>query len=378
MATVEKRDFYDVLGVNREASEDDLRKAFRKLARQYHPDVNKSAEAEPRFKEINEAYEVLRDPEKRERYDRFGHAGVGAGASGAEGDPFSGFGGFSDIFEAFFGGAGGQRQRRRGPERGSDLKLDLEVSFEEAYGGVDKTVEIRHMEACSTCGGTGAKAGTSVSTCSLCKGGGQISQVQRTLFGQFSHVSVCPKCNGEGRSIDNPCGDCRGAGRARKPKKISVHVPAGIDDGVRLKVSGEGDVGPRGGAAGDLYLFLAVRPDERFERHETELLTEAPLSFAQLALGDEVEIPTMEGPHPLKIPAGTQSGTEFVMKGFGFPVLADPRGRKGDLHVVARIVVPTELSEEEKDLLRQFDDLHRKHGGGHGLKGFLKGVFRQG
>lgn len=378
MATVEKRDYYEVLGVARGASEDDLRKAFRRLAREYHPDVNKTPEAEERFKELAEAYEVLKDPEKRERYDRFGHAGVGAGQPGGPEDIFSGFGGFSDIFEAFFGGAG-PRQRRRGPERGADLKLDLEIEFHEAFQGVDRTLEIHHQETCATCSGSGAKAGTHASTCGLCRGVGQISQTQRTMFGQFSHVSVCPKCNGEGRTVDNPCGDCRGAGRVRRSKKINVHVPPGVDDGMRLKVAGEGDIGPRGGPSGDLYLFLSVRPDERFERQDTELLTEAPLSFAQLALGDEVEIPTMEGPRPLKIPSGTQSGTEFVMKGFGFPVLGDARGRKGDLHVIARIVVPTSLSDDEKALLRQFDELQRKGAeGGHGLKDFLKGVFKHG
>lgn len=373
-----KRDYYEVLGVSRGASEDDLKKAYRRLARQYHPDVNKEPDAEAKFKEISEAYAVLSDPDQRARYDRFGHAGIGQGAGGFNPeDIFSQFGGFQDIFEAFFGGSGGPgtRQRRRGPEAGSHLRLDVEISFEDAYFGAEKTIEVNHYERCETCAGSGARPGTSPVTCNLCHGVGQISQTQRTIFGQFSHVSPCPKCEGEGRMIESPCQECRGSGRVRKAKRLSVTIPRGADSNLRLRVSGEGDVGPRGGPAGDLYLYLHMASDERFEREETELYTELPVSFAQLALGDEVEVPTMEGTHRFKIPHGTQTGTEFVLKGLGFPSLGD-RGRKGDLHVTVRLVVPTELSDEEKDLIRKFDEIHRKKAeqSGRGFMDFLKGV----
>ena len=374
-----KRDYYEILGVQRGASDDDLKKAYRTLARQCHPDVSKDADAEAKFKELSEAYSVLSDPDQRARYDRLGHAGVGAAAGGfnAE-DVFSQFGGFQDIFEAFFGGQGGGqgRQRRRGPYRGSDLRLDVEISFEDAYFGAEKTLEIHHNERCETCQGSGAKAGSSPTTCNVCHGVGQISQTQRTIFGQFSHVSACPKCEGEGRMVENPCADCRGAGRVRKQKRLSVTIPKGSDSNLRLKLSSEGDVGPRGGSAGDLYLYLHMQADKRFEREDTELFVELPVSFAQLALGDELEVPTMEGPNKLKIPHGTQPGTEFVMRGLGFPALGDTRGRRGDLHCNVRLVVPTEVSEEERDLIRRFDDIHRKKAeqAGRGFMDFLRGV----
>lgn len=379
MSVTSKRDYYEVLGVARGASDDDLKKAYRSLARQYHPDVNKEPDAEAKFKELSEAYAVLSDADQRARYDRFGHAGVGSPGGGfnAE-DIFSQFGGFQDIFEAFFGGAGGQgggRQRRRGPERGSDLRLDVEISYQDAYFGAEKTLEVNHYERCETCQATGAKSGSSPVTCNVCHGVGQISQTQRTIFGQFSHVSVCPKCEGEGRMVENPCADCRGAGRIRKQKRLSVTIPKGSDSNLRLKLANEGDVGPRGGPPGDLYLYLHMAADKRFEREDTELYTELPVSFAQLALGDEVEVPTMEGDHKFKIPHGTQPGTEFVIKGLGFPQLGD-RGRKGDLHVTVRLVVPTDLNDEERDLIRRFDDIHRKKAeqAGHGFMEFLRGV----
>ncbi len=376
----QKKDYYEVLGVSRSATDDDLKKAYRQLARQYHPDVNKSDEAESRFKELSEAYAVLSDPDKRARYDRYGHAGIsgpgGGGGFDAE-EIFSQFGGFQDIFEAFFGGAGqGSRGRRRGPERGSDLRLDVEITFADAYHGAEKTVEITHQERCETCSGSGAKAGSHPVTCNLCRGAGQIQQTQRTIFGQFAHVSTCPKCEGEGRMVENPCGDCRGTGRVRKPKRISVGIPKGSDSNLRLKLSGEGDVGARSGPAGDLYLYLHLAADPRFTREDTELLAELPVSFAQLALGDEVEVETMEGPQRFKIPAGTQPGTEFGLKGLGFPELGDTRGRRGDLHVTVRLVVPTELNDEERDLIRRFDEIHRKKAeqSGHGFIDFLKGI----
>ncbi len=365
-----KRDYYEVLGVARGASDDEIKKGFRKLARQYHPDVNKEAGAEDRFKEITEAYEVLSDPQKRQRYDQFGHAAAGAGAGGFSGfEGFEGFGGFSDIFEAFFGGAAGGAgaRRRRGPERGADLRYDLDLPFMEAVFGVEKTVDVSHLEKCDDCTGSGAKEGSAVSTCTMCQGTGQITQTQRTIFGQFSQVAMCPKCSGEGKVIETPCPTCKGAGRNKTSKKLSVKVPAGVDTGARLRVTGEGDVGPKGGPAGDLYIVLHVQQDERFERQDTELFYTEAITFPQAALGDEVEVPTLEGSEKIKIPAGTQHGTVFVLKGQGVPYLGDPRGRRGDLHVEVKIAVPTKLSDEEADLLRRYDEVAKKKAEHHGL-----------
>lgn len=363
-----KRDYYEVLGVARGASDDEIKKGFRKLARQYHPDVNREAGAEDRFKEITEAYEVLSDAQKRQRYDQFGHAAAGAGG-GAGFEGFEGFGGFSDIFEAFFGGAAGGAggRRRRGPERGADLRYDLDLPFMEAVFGAERTVEIQHLEKCDDCTGSGAKEGSAVSTCGMCQGTGQITQTQRTIFGQFSQVAPCPKCAGEGRVIETPCPTCKGAGRNKTLKKLSVKVPAGVDTGARLRVTGEGDVGPKGGPAGDLYIVLHVQTDERFERQDTELFYTEAITFPQAALGDEVSVPTLEGQETIKIPAGTQHGTVFVLKGQGVPYLGDPRGRRGDLHVEVKIAVPTKLSEEEADLLRRFDEVSKKKAEHHGL-----------
>lgn len=378
-----KRDYYEVLGVSRGASEDELKKAYRKLARQYHPDINKEAGAEERFKEINEAYDVLSDPQKRQAYDQFGHAASQGFGQGGFGQGFEGFGGFSDIFEAFFGGqAGGQaRARRRGPERGADLRIDVEIPFIGAMFGTERTVEIQHQERCETCNATGAKDPKDVQTCDLCHGTGQITQTQRTIFGQFSQVAPCPKCSGEGKMIKDPCNTCRGQGRTRKSKKLQVKVPAGVDTGARLRVSGEGDVGPKGGPAGDLYIVLHVQDDERFERQDTELFYTAAITFPQAALGDEIEVPILreagdsadgsEGGHEatekVKIPAGTQHGTVFTLKGQGVPYLGDPRKRRGDLHVEVKIAVPTKLSSEEADLLRKYDEASRKHAESHGF-----------
>lgn len=364
-----KRDYYEVLGVQRGVSEDDLRKAYRKLARQFHPDINKDPGAEDRFKELSEAYDVLSDPAKRQRYDQFGHAANAAGAGGGPGfEGFDGFGGFSDIFEAFFGGGGqGGQRKRRGPERGADLRFDLELEFRDAIFGVERTIDLGHLERCEPCTGTGAKSGSNVTTCTLCHGTGQITQTQRTIFGQFSQVSPCPKCQGEGKVIETPCPECKGAGRVRKPRKLSVKIPPGVDTGARLRVQGEGDAGPKSGPPGDLYVVLHVADDERFERQDTELFFTQAITFPQAALGDEVEIPTLEGTEKLKIPAGTQHGTTFLLRGQGVPYLGDPRNRRGDLHVEVRIAVPTKLSDEEGELLRRFDEVGKKHAERQGL-----------
>lgn len=345
-----KRDYYEALGLGRQASEDEIKKAYRKLARQYHPDVNKTPEAESMFKEVTEAYEVLSDAQKRARYDQYGHVD--------EQDMGGGFGGFDgfDIFEAFFGGAarGGTRPRRRA-ERGADLRLDLAITFEEAVFGTEKTVDIQHLETCKECSGSGAKAGSETTTCSVCHGAGQIQQVQRTLLGHFTHVTTCPKCEGEGKIIENPCPECKGAGRARKPKSIKVKIPGGVDTGAHLRVSGEGDAGTRGGPSGDLFIVMVVKPHDRFVRRDQNILTVQPITFAQAALGAEIEVETLDGPQKLKVPAGTQYGTSFPLKGLGVPYLGDRR--RGDLVVEVHIEVPTKLSEEQSELLRKFEEV---------------------
>ncbi|HBN08120.1 MAG TPA: molecular chaperone DnaJ [Cyanobacteria bacterium UBA8530] len=340
-----KRDYYEVLGVSRQASDEEIKKAYRRLARQYHPDVCKDPGAEKQFKEIAEANEVLSDEKKRSRYDQVGHAGNDDGGFG-----FDGF----DIFEAFFGGASRGRGQRKRAERGSDLRVDLELSFEEAVFGVEKTIESHRLESCKTCDGSGAKAGSKVETCPLCHGAGQIQQMQRTLLGQFTHIATCPKCEGEGKIVDQPCPDCRGSGKERKLKKLQVKIPAGVDSGAHLRINGEGDAGSRGGPPGDLYLVLFVKAHERFARRELDILTIQPLSFVQASLGAEVTVETLDGPRKLKIPAGTQYGTVFPLKGLGIPALGT--ARRGDLLAEIRIEVPTKLTEEQADILRRFEE----------------------
>jgi molecular chaperone DnaJ len=370
-----KRDYYEILGLGKTASEADLKKAYRNLARQYHPDVNKTAEAEAMFKEITEAYEVLSDAQKRAAYDQYGHAGVNMGGGGPGGGfgGFEGFGGgaggfgFNDIFEAFFGGGGmgGQGGRRgpAGPERGSDLRLDLEVPFGDAIFGTEREIAISHLAGCEPCHGSGAAPGTEVTTCSTCRGMGQVQQTQRTPFGSFTQVAACPKCQGEGKVAENPCKECRGQGRKKVTKQLKVKIPAGVDTGARLRVSGEGDAGLRGGPAGDLYVVLFVLPDpeHRFERRDTDLYTEAAIAYTDAALGAEIEVPTMEGTTRITVPAGTQPGTVFRLKGKGVPHLGDSR-RRGDLHVAIRIEVPTQLSADETKLLKSLAALRAKHG----------------
>jgi molecular chaperone DnaJ len=368
-----KADYYELLGVEKGASEDDIKKAFRKLARKYHPDVNKDANAEEKFKEISEAYEVLSDSQKRAAYDHYGHAGLG-GQGGFEGG-FGGFesafgGGFSDIFEAFFGGQGGGRTRRRGPERGSDLRYDLEIDFREAVFGAEKTIDLHHLETCGDCFGTGAKEGSQISKCGQCKGAGQVQTVTRTPFGQFAQVTTCPKCKGEGQTIDQPCPTCKGEGKKSAPKQLKVKIPAGVDTGARLRVTGEGDAGSRNGPPGDLFIVLHVSADKVFQRRDTELFQTFPISYTQAALGAEVEVPTLEGGQKLRIPPGTQNGAVFSMKGQGVPYLNDQR-RRGDLHVEVYVQVPTALNEEETELLRRLEEIRT---GEKQQSGFLGGI----
>jgi molecular chaperone DnaJ len=356
-----KRDYYEVLGVARGASEEDIKKAFRRLARQYHPDVNKEKGAEERFKEINEAYEVLGDAQKRQAYDRFGHAGVGAGA-GAGANPFEGFGfgNFNDLFEQLFatatGTAGGTR--RAGAQRGADLKYELTLSFEEAVRGTQKDIEIPRWETCPNCRGNGAQPGTSTARCPNCQGTGEIRRVQQSIFGQFVNVMVCDRCRGEGRVITTPCERCHGQGRVRNVRRVTVNIPAGVDDGINVRVTGEGEAPPRGGTPGNLYVALSVKPHEYFKRQGTDIVYELPISFADATLGAEVEVPTLDGKEVLKINPGTQSGRVFRLKGKGVPVVHS--SARGDELVTVKVVTPQHLTPRQKELLKEFAEIEHQ------------------
>ncbi|MDE3074093.1 MAG: molecular chaperone DnaJ [Chloroflexota bacterium] len=351
MATTQKRDYYEVLGVARNASDDEIKKAFRRLARQYHPDVNKSKDAEARFKEINEAYEVLSDPQKRQMYDQFGHdAPQGMGFEGF------GFGGFSDIFQTFFGGQTGARQR--GPQRGADLRYNLTLTFEEAVFGCEKELEVPRADTCPACRGLGAEPGTQPTRCPNCNGTGELRRVQQSIFGQFVNVVVCDRCQGEGRVITTPCHECHGAGRVRVTKHVTLKVPGGVDSGSQIRLTGEGEAGPRGGPNGNLYVAITVRKHAFFERDGQDILYTLPVTFPQVALGDELEVPTVDGKVLLKIPPGTQPGKVFRLKDKGVPHLRS--AGRGDQHVLIKVVTPTELSERERELLEELRRVSKK------------------
>ena len=371
-----KRDYYEVLGVEKNASTEEIKKAYRKLARKYHPDVNGGdPEAEARFKEINEAYEVLRDPERRSHYDRYGHAQPGAGFDDAGG---FGFGGIDDIFDMFFGG-GARRPSGGGPRRGGDLRFDMTITLAEAASGIEEEVEIRRLDTCSACGGSGVSPGSSTIACPHCHGAGQIGTTQSTPFGRFSTYQTCPRCRGEGRIIEDPCSECDGQGRVDAARKIKVKIPPGVEDGTRLRVAGEGEAGYRGGSPGDLYIYVFIGKHDTFERNGHDLLIEVPIQFYQAALGAEIEVPTLDGAAKFTIPAGTQTDSLFRLKGKGMPYL---RGHgRGDLHVRVRVEVPTSLSNEEATLLKQFAALRGDAVGegnrDKGILGKVKGMFEK-
>ena len=341
----DKRDYYEVLGVGKDASAEDIKKSYRKLARQYHPDVNKAADAEAKFKEVKEAYDVLSDDGKRDTYDRYGHVDPNQGMGG--GADFNG--GFGDIFDMFFGGG---RRDPNAPQRGNDLQYTMTVEFKEAVFGKETEITIPRTENCDTCHGSGAKPGTKPETCSVCKGSGQQEVVQNTPFGRMVNRRACSNCSGTGKVIKEKCGTCHGAGKVKRQRKINVRIPAGVDDGAQIRLSGEGESGLRGGPSGDLYIVIRVKPHDFFDREGDDIYCEVPLTFAQAALGDEIEIPTLTEKVKLKVPAGTQTGTYFRLKGKGVPKL---RGYgQGDQHVKVTVVTPTKLTEEQKELLRQF------------------------
>lgn len=345
-----KRDYYEVLGVGREATEEEIRKAFRKLAFQFHPDHNKADGAEDKFKEVNEAYEILCDPQKRASYDRWGHAGMNEAA----GRGFQGFdfGGFGDIFDAFFGGA--PASTRDVPRRGADLRHSITISFEEAIFGAEKEIEVRRTEVCAACHGSRSEPGAEPITCTNCNGLGRLRRVQQSVFGQFVNVATCDKCNGEGKIISKPCPQCRGTGRERQTRTIVVKIPAGIDDNSQLRLTGEGEAGTRGGPRGNLYVSITVREHKVFRRDGNDILLDLPINFAQAALGDQVEVPTVDGKASLRIPPGTQTDRLFVLKGKGVPHLRD--SGRGDQLVRIQVVTPHSLDESQR---RLFKSLYR-------------------
>jgi molecular chaperone DnaJ len=345
-----ERDYYQVLGVPRNASQEDVKTKFRRLALEYHPDRNKDSGAQEKFKEINSAYQVLSDPQKRAQYDRFGHLGVESGRGAGQG--FEGsetYGGFGDIFDAFFGGFGART--RKHPQQGRDQHTTTNMSFEEAVFGVDKEIDVERVEPCSNCKGLGAEPESTASQCSHCNGAGQVRRVQRSIFGQFTQVGPCTQCNGDGSIITNPCSHCRGSARERRKRKIKVDIPAGVENGMQVRLAREGDAGSNGGVPGDLYIALQVEPHEIFLRKDYDILLELPINFAQAALGDELDVPTLSGHETVHIPAGTQSGTEFRIKGKGVPYSA--KGKRGDHLVIVNVVTPKNLDKRQHQLLSE-------------------------
>ena len=355
----QKRDYYEVLGVSRGASEDEIKKAYKKMARKYHPDLNPGDKtAEEKFKEVNEAYEVLSDADKKARYDQYGHAGVdpnfGAGGFGGGFDGSFDFGDLGDIFGSFFGGGfgGGRRTNPNAPQRGESIRMSIAISFEEAAFGCDKAVTVERYETCDTCHGNGYAPGTSPEVCPDCHGTGTVQVRRQTPMGVFATSSPCPKCGGKGRIIHQPCKDCRGSGMVRKKKTIQASIPAGIDNGQTISIRGQGNAGKNGGPAGDLLITITVRPHELFRREGTSVLCEAPITFTQAVLGAELEIPTIDGKVKYTLPEGTQSGTTFRLKGKGIPSI-NGRGR-GDQYVTVYIETPKNLNKEQKEALKKF------------------------
>lgn len=352
-----KKDFYEVLGLQKGASEEEIKKAFRKLAIKYHPDKNQGdKEAEEKFKEINEAYQVLSDPEKKARYDQYGDADFGAGGGyggyGAQDYDFSDFGGFGDIFDSFFGGGGGGRRKPGGPAKGSDLEYTVTLTFEEAVAGVEKEISITRNEKCETCGGTGAKEGTEPKTCDKCGGTGQIRVQRNTPLGSFMSMNTCDKCGGKGTIISDPCQECKGSGKIRKNRKITVNIPAGVDTGNVIPLRGQGDHGANGGPAGDLYVNIRVMPHKLFKRKGYDIYMDSHISFSKAALGVELKVPTIDGDVKYSVPAGTQPGTVFRLKGKGVPRV-NGHGR-GDQYVNVVVDIPKSINPKQKDALLMY------------------------
>lgn len=358
----EKRDYYEVLGLSKGASDDEIKKAFKTMARKYHPDLHPGdTEAEEKFKEINEAYGVLSDPEKKSRYDQFGHAGVDpnyGGGAGYGGGGFGGFGDLNDIFDNIFGGFGGgtrrSQQNPNAPRRGGDTKVRLTLEFLEACKGVEKTITLQHLEKCSQCSGTGADSGSTKTTCTVCGGSGQRIERRQSLFGTMETMVTCNACGGKGEMIKNPCSKCKGAGRSRTTSSFEIKIPAGIDDGQTMRLTGKGDAGLNGGPSGDAYLTIQVKDHPLFQRDGCDIYCEVPITYAQAALGAEITVPTIDGNVAYTIAEGTQSGTKFRLRGKGVKVLN--REQRGDQYVTVAVEVPKKLSKKQRELLKEFDE----------------------
>ncbi|MCA2812117.1 MAG: molecular chaperone DnaJ [Microcystis sp. M090S1] len=371
-------DYYEILGVSRDAGKEDIKRAYRRLARKYHPDVNKEPGAEEHFKEINRAYEILSEPETRNRYDRFGEAGVSGGAAGFDPDNM---GGFADIFETIFsgfGGMGGQAtaRRRTGPTRGEDLRLDFRLKFREAVFGGEKEIRIRHLETCQTCKGSGARPGTSSRTCTTCSGTGQVRRATRTPFGTFAQVSVCPTCDGAGEVIEEKCDVCGGSGRRQETKKLKITIPAGVDNGMKLRVAREGDAGLKGGPPGDLFVYLTVETDAEFQREGNDIKSNISISYIQAILGCTIKVNTVDGQEDLTIPAGTQPNTVLILENKGVPKLGNPVSR-GDHRITVKISIPTRVAGEERELLEKLAKVRGETVGKGGIEGFLGNIFHK-
>lgn len=358
MAAPGKKDYYEILGVGRGASADEIKKAYRKLTRKYHPDANPGdTEAEKKYKEINEANEVLSDPQKRAQYDQFGYVGDMPPGGDFGGFGGAGFGGadfgdlFGDLFGSAFGGTGRRSVDPNAPRRGNDLEYTMQISLEDAFRGVTKKIEVPRLETCPHCGGSGAEPGTKIETCPTCGGRGQVQQTVNTPFGQMAQVTACPTCHGKGKVIKTPCRECKGQGRVRKQHSVDVKIPAGIDTGIRLRVSSQGEAGVNGGPSGDLFLLIEVKPDRRFQRKGDDLNTSVDIKYPQAALGCEVKIETFDGFETLDIPAGTQPGSKLRIKGRGMPRL---RGKgSGDMNILVKVTISKDPSAKERELLEQ-------------------------
>jgi molecular chaperone DnaJ len=372
-------DYYEILGVDKNASKDEIKSAFRKMARQWHPDINKAPEAEAKFKELGKAYETLMDDEKRATYDRFGEDGLQSAGFNTAGPFANGFGDLEEIFNSFFGGGfgfGGSRRDPNAPQRGDDLRLDIEIDFEEAVFGMTREIKIDHLETCHTCNGTGTKNGAAPKTCETCGGRGSVQQTTRTVLGHFTQIVTCPHCHGKGTVISDPCPDCKGLGRKDVEKKLELKIPAGVDNGSKMRLSHEGDSGVNGGIAGDLYIVIHVKPSEYYKRDGINVFTNLEITPAQAVLGDSIPIKTLDGEKNVSIPAGIQNDEIVKIKGAGVPNISKPSVR-GDHVVVISVKTPTHISNEEKQLYQKLYSIEssRQMNNG-GVKEKIKGVFK--
>ena len=372
-------DYYEILGVDRNATKDEIKSAFRKMARKWHPDVNKSPEAESKFKELGKAYETLMDDEKRSTYDRFGEDGLRDAGFNTQGPFAGGFGDLDEVFNTFFGnfgfGGGSRRQDPNAPQRGDDLRLDIELEFEEAIFGLNKEVKIDHFETCPTCKGSGAKEGAKPETCKTCGGQGRIQQTTKTILGHFTQIVTCPHCHGKGSVISDPCPDCHGQGRKTKEKTVEIKIPAGVDNGSKMRLSHEGDAGINGGISGDLYIVIHVKPSAYYQRDGINVYTKLEISPAQAVLGDVVKIKSLDGDKEVSIPSGVQHGETVKIKGAGIPSLSKPSLR-GDHIVVISIKTPSHISNEEKSLYQKLYEIQMGRVSSGSVKERIKGVFK--